>query len=124
MDKARESRSVTDDLASRASTTEEDARRGGDAVARGTEIEFLVDGNPVRAFEGESVAAALLAVGKRALRTTSRKGEPRGAYCTMGVCFDCIMTIDGRPNVRACQTKVRAGMRVESQLGLGTWLLK
>lgn len=87
------------------------------AITRGSEIDILVDGRPVRAFEGESVAAALLAAGERALRTTSRRGEARGLYCGIGVCFDCAMTIDGQPNVRACQTPVRAEMRVESQAG-------
>ncbi len=91
------------------------------ALRRGPEVEIIVDGLPVRAFEGKSVAAALLADGRRALRTTSRLGEPRGMYCGIGVCFDCVMTIDGRPNVRTCQTPVRAGMRIESQRGEGTW---
>lgn len=91
------------------------------AIVRGPEVEILVDGEPVRAFEGESVAAALLAVGKRALRTTARSGEPRGLYCGMGICFDCVMTVDGQPNVRTCQTPVRHGMRVESQVGEGNW---
>ncbi|RUL87934.1 (2Fe-2S)-binding protein [Tautonia sociabilis] len=91
------------------------------ALARGPQVEILVDGRPVRAFAGESVAAALLAAGQRTLRTTARRGEPRGLYCNIGVCFDCVMTIDGRPNVRTCQTPVRDGMRVESQQGEGTW---
>lgn len=98
-------------------------RRFDGVAARGRELEILVDGGPLRAFEGETVAAALLAAGRRALRTTSRRGEPRGMYCGIGVCFDCVMTIDGRPNVRTCQTPVRAGMRVESQRGEGTWNL-
>lgn len=98
-------------------------RRFDGAVARGREVEILVDGRPFRAFEGETVAAALLAAGRRALRTTSRRGEPRGVYCGIGVCFDCVMTIDGRPNVRTCQTPVRAGLRVEAQRGEGTWTL-
>lgn len=102
---------------------EHDLRADG-AVRRGPEIEIVVDGLPVRAFEGESVAATLVASGRRALRTTARLGEPRGMYCGIGVCFDCVMTIDGRPNVRACQTPVRAGMRVESQRGDGTWRLE
>ena len=85
---------------------------------------ILVDGQPLVAFEGESVAAALLASGRRALRTTARRGEPRGMYCGIGTCFDCVMTVDGRPNVRTCQTPVRAGMRVESQRGEGSWGLK
>jgi len=95
-----------------------------EAVVRGAAIKIIVDGEPLRAFPGESVAAALLAHGKRALRETTRNGEPRGVYCGIGVCFDCAMTIDGQPNVRACQTKVRAGMRVESQSGDGIWLVK
>lgn len=92
-------------------------------VARGPEVELVVDSQPVRAFEGESVAAALLAAGRRTLRTTACFHEPRGMYCGIGVCFDCVMTIDGRPNVRACQTTVRAGMRIESQPGDGVWRL-
>lgn len=92
-------------------------RRIEDAIERGAEVEIVVDGRVVRAFEGESVAAALLAAGRRALRTTSRRREPRGLYCGMGVCFECVMTIDGRRNVRTCQTPVHAGMRVETQTG-------
>lgn len=96
-------------------------RIGTEAVARGREVEVLVDGQPVRAFEGETVAAALLAAGRRGFRTTSRRGEPRGFYCGIGVCFDCVMTVDGRAGVRACQTPVRDGMRVKTQHGAGTW---
>lgn len=94
------------------------------AVRRGPEVEIVVDGLPVIAFEGESVAAALFASGRRALRTTAQLHEPRGMYCGIGVCFDCVMTIDGKPNVRSCQTPVRAGMRIESQHGDGVWRLE
>lgn len=90
-------------------------------ITRGPEVEILVDGHPVQAFEGETVAAALLAAGQRGLRTTARRGAPRGLYCGIGVCFDCVMTVDGQPGVRTCQTMVRAGMRVDSQAGSGTW---
>jgi D-hydroxyproline dehydrogenase subunit gamma len=99
-------------------------RRIDEAVSRGSAIEIIVDGAPLRVFLGESVAAALLADGKRTLRKTARKDEPRGVYCGIGVCFDCAMMIDGQPNVRACKTKVRAGMRVESQSGDGIWRVK
>lgn len=102
----------------------EDPGRIPGAVTRGPEVELLVNGQAFQAFEGESVAAALLAAGKHALRRTARFGEPRGLYCAIGVCFDCRMTIDGRPNVRACQTPVRAGMRVESQVGEGAWSIE
>lgn len=103
--------------------TPDDARFAG-GVTRGPEVGIVVDGQPVRAFEGESVAAALLAAGRRALRITARLGEPRGLYCGIGICFDCVMTIDGQPNVRTCQTPVRAGMRIESQQGDGAWRLE
>lgn len=96
-----------------------DGRRIDGHVQRGREVEILVDRQPLCAFEGESVAAALLASGRRTLRTTSRRHEPRGLYCGMGVCFECVMTIDGRRNVRTCQTPVRAGMVVETQTGDG-----
>lgn len=96
-------------------------RRVNGAIARGGEIEIVVDGRTVRAYEGETVAAALMAAGQRALRTTSRRGEPRGLYCGMGVCFECVMTVDGLPNVRTCQAPVHAGMRVQTQAGDGTW---
>jgi hypothetical protein len=71
--------------------------------------------------DGQTVAAVLLAAGRRAFRTTARGNQPRGYFCGMGVCFDCLMQIDDRPNVRACQTLVRDGMRVHSQLGEGAW---
>jgi len=96
-------------------------RRIEGAVTRQPAIEIIVDGRSVPAFPGESVAAALLATGKRAFRTTARRDEPRGAYCGIGICFDCVMTVDGQPNVRACQTRVRPGMRIETQLGHGVW---
>ena len=101
-----------------------DDRRVAGGLTRGPEVEIVVDGQPVRAFEGETVAAALLAGGRRALRTTARRHEPRGVYCGIGVCFDCVMTVDGIPNVRTCQTPVRAGMRVESQPGDGRWRIE
>ncbi|HKI32571.1 MAG TPA: (2Fe-2S)-binding protein [Gemmataceae bacterium] len=78
------------------------------------------DGEELRAVEGQTVAAALLAAGRRTWRTTGRRGEPRGLFCGMGVCFDCLVRIDGRPNCRACQTPVANGMRVETQHGSGS----
>ncbi len=85
-------------------------RRG--VKARREAIEILVDGRPLPAFEGETVGAALAAAGCRSLRMTSQ-GEPRGLYCGMGVCFECRLSIDGRPGERACLTAVRPGMRIE-----------
>ena len=95
-------------------------RRVDDGLQRGHAVQILVDGEAVLAFEGESIAAALLAAGTRVLRTTARYGAPRGLYCGMGVCFECVMTVDGRPNVRTCQTPVRDAMRVDTQKGEGS----
>ncbi|BCL14567.1 hypothetical protein GCM10017556_23060 [Micromonospora sagamiensis] len=59
------------------------------------------------------MAATLLAAGRRELRKAPRRGEPRGVYCGIGVCFECVMSIDGR-RVRTCVTPVKDGMQVES----------
>jgi aerobic-type carbon monoxide dehydrogenase small subunit (CoxS/CutS family) len=80
-------------------------------------VTIILDGEPVDAFEGETVAAVLLARGEIATRRTAG-GEPRGIFCGMGVCFDCLMIVDGVPNTRACMTWVREGMQVARQEGL------
>jgi predicted molibdopterin-dependent oxidoreductase YjgC len=85
--------------------------------SRGAALSFTFDGQNVPAYEGETVAAALWATGRSSLRTTARRDEPRGAFCLIGVCFDCLVRVDGRANVRACQQPVRDGMQVESQRG-------
>ena len=65
----------------------------------------------------DSVAAALLLNGVRTCRTSVVGGEPRAPYCLMGVCFDCLVTIDGVGNRQGCQVRVADGMRVETQHG-------
>jgi len=77
-------------------------------------VMFEIDGRSVEAREGDTVASALLAASVRAFRRT-RHGAPRGIFCGMGVCFDCVVTVDGVHSVRACMTAVRAGMKVETQ---------
>ena len=84
-------------------------------------VRFQMDGTEVVAQVGESVAAALLSSGRRILRWTSRRSEPRGLFCGMGICHDCLVRINGRPGMRACQVEVIDGMRVESQRGAGLW---
>ena len=76
---------------------------------------MTVDGLPVRAREGDSVAAALLASGAAVTRRTPVSGSPRGPWCMMGACFDCVAVVDGERGVRACMTPVRNGMRVDTQ---------
>ena len=97
--------------------TETRVRGGG--VERGEPLTILVDGAPVTADRGETVAATLLAAGHRTLRTTLIRGEPRGIFCGMGVCYDCLVVIDGRLSRRACVTPVANGMRVDTQHGTG-----
>ena len=80
-------------------------------------VALVVDGEPIGAREGDSVAAALLSAGLLAFRTTAVTGAPRGPFCMMGACFDCLLTIDGVANRQACMTPVRAGMRIERQRG-------
>jgi uncharacterized metal-binding protein len=84
-------------------------------------VVFTLDGRPIEAHAGEPVAVALLAAGVRTLRTMPRTGEPRGGFCFVGRCADCLMVVDGVPGVMTCLTPVRAEMRVETQFGLGVW---
>ncbi|WP_020579551.1 (2Fe-2S)-binding protein [Actinopolymorpha alba] len=80
---------------------------------------FWFDGHEVPFRPGATIGAALLASGIRSWRTTRGQGRPRGVFCGIGVCFDCLATVDGRPNQRACLTPARDGMDVRSQEGTG-----
>jgi D-hydroxyproline dehydrogenase subunit gamma len=88
----------------------------GEALARGPQVTIALDGRPVLAHAGETVATVLIAEGERATRTTVG-GEARGVFCGMGVCFDCLVVVDGVPNTRACMTYVAEGMDVRRQDG-------
>ena len=77
-------------------------------------VTFSFNDEPIVAYEGELLAAALLAHGIRALRETGPDRAPRGLYCAIGHCFECQVVVDGRAGVRACLTPVRDGMRVGS----------
>jgi D-hydroxyproline dehydrogenase subunit gamma len=80
-------------------------------------VPVTIDGRPFAAREGDSVAATMLAAGIQGCRTTPVSGAERGPFCMMGVCFDCLVTIDGQPNRQGCLVPVRAGMRIERQSG-------
>jgi hypothetical protein len=88
-------------------------------VTRGPRLTFSFDDHELVAYQGETVAAATMAHSIHTLRVTTRDAQPRGVYCGMGVCFECLVTVDGWPNQRACLTPVTSGMRVSSQLGWG-----
>ncbi len=70
-----------------------------------------IDGEQLEAFPGESLATAILASGRRVFRRT-QGGSPRAPFCNMGVCFDCVVTVDGVTTLRSCMIAVRPGMKV------------
>lgn len=82
-----------------------------------TNVTISVDGTPVVAKATDSVAAAMLAAGMQTCRTTAVSGLPRAPYCMMGICFDCLVVVDGVGSRQGCMTRVRDGMRVERQSG-------
>lgn len=82
-------------------------------------LTIFVNDQPVEVSEGITVAAAVLSQGLRQTRTTPVSGSQRAPFCLMGVCFDCLMVIDGLANQRACCTYVQDGMRVNNQQGAG-----
>lgn len=85
----------------------------------GATVSITIDGRPFEARSGDSIAVAMLAAGMTACRSTAVSGAPRGPYCMIGVCFDCLVTVDGRPNQQACVVPVSVGMRIERQTGAG-----
>lgn len=82
-------------------------------------VHIVIDGQRCTAKKGEVIAAALLANGHRTHRLTAKRHEPRGIYCGIGQCTDCVMTVNGVPNVRTCITEVAEGMVIETQEGYG-----
>lgn len=81
-------------------------------------VTIYFDGQSIPARAGEPIEAALMNAGIRAFRTTAKRHEPRGIFCAIGRCTDCMMIVDGVPNTRTCVTLVRDGMQVETQHGL------
>ncbi|WP_219419853.1 (2Fe-2S)-binding protein [Pseudonocardia nigra] len=77
-------------------------------------LEIVFDGTPLPAVRGQSVGSALTDAGIRSWRSTRKRHRPRGLFCGIGVCYDCLLTVDGRPNQRACLVPVHDGMRLES----------
>ncbi|HJO05149.1 MAG TPA: (2Fe-2S)-binding protein [Acidobacteriota bacterium] len=92
-----------------------------DDVDRAEIVRFSCDGEIVEGRRGETIGVALLAAGRRTLRITPRRNEPRGLFCAMGVCFDCLVEVDGRAGLRACLIPIREGMVVKTRsMGSGT----
>lgn len=78
---------------------------------------FFFEGKEFAARKGDTVASALLASGVGVFRTTPGSSSPRAPYCMMGICFECLLEIDGVPNVQSCQAEVLDGMIIKSQRG-------
>ena len=83
----------------------------------GETVSLKVDGREIRARAGDTVAGAMLAAGIDHFRTTPVTESPRAPYCLMGVCFDCLVTIDGVGNRQGCLVPVTEGMQIEIQKG-------
>ena len=78
-------------------------------------VTLIVDGELLRAYKGETVAAALMAAERRTFRVSLRFQKARSLFCGIGVCFDCLVQIDGRSGRRACQVFVSDRMEVETR---------
>ncbi|WP_028033943.1 (2Fe-2S)-binding protein [Chelativorans sp. J32] len=87
------------------------------ATSRKARLSFDFEGHRLEAEDGDTVAAALLLAGERVLRSTAVSASERGPFCLMGVCFECLVEIDGIPNRQACMVKVLPDMRVRRQRG-------
>ena len=81
-------------------------------------VTLYYNGEPIEALEGEPIASALMNAGIRVFRTTAKRHEPRGIFCAIGRCTDCVMVVDGRPNIRTCVTPLKEGMKVQTQYGV------
>lgn len=78
-------------------------------------VSITVDGQPMTGTSGQSIAGVMLASGLRSWRTTATMDRPRGIFCGIGVCFDCLVTVDGVRDVRACQRQACDGAEVTFQ---------
>ncbi|MEM7530675.1 MAG: (2Fe-2S)-binding protein [Chloroflexota bacterium] len=83
-----------------------------------TKIQLTIDGQPTQAYLGESIAAVLMLMGKRTFTQPSAYNLPRTLFCGMGVCHQCLVTVDGVADVRACVTPVQEGMGISTQFGI------
>lgn len=85
---------------------------------KGKTVRFTMDGKVIEGYEGEPIAAALKAAGLMVHRYTQKEHKPRGIFCAIGRCTDCVMIVDGVPNIRTCITPLRDGMKVQTQYGV------
>ena len=81
------------------------------------EVTIIINDKVITAIDGEPIASALIAAGIKTFRITRVMKESRGYFCGIGLCSDCMMVVDGVPNVRTCITPVKEGMKIETQMG-------
>ncbi|MDN3025350.1 (2Fe-2S)-binding protein [Streptomyces sp. S.PB5] len=85
----------------------------------GPAFTVTLDGRAIEALPGQTVAAALWSAGVTSWRSTRGEGRPRGVFCGIGVCFDCLVTLNDRPNQRACLVPLKPGDAIRTQEGTG-----
>ena len=85
---------------------------------KGRKVTFSFDGKELSGYEGESIAAARKAAGVMVHRYTAKQHKPRGIFCAIGRCTDCVMIVNGVPNVRTCVTPLEEGMQIQTQYGV------
>jgi D-hydroxyproline dehydrogenase subunit gamma len=78
-------------------------------------VRIAIAGREVEAEEGQTIAGVLLGQGRVSWRRSGRTGKARGVFCGIGVCFDCLVVVNGLRDVRACQRRVAEGDRIEFQ---------
>ena len=86
-----------------------------DTKEKGKKVTITFEDREIEAYKGEPIAAALLASGVKVFRRTRKRENPRGPFCGIGLCTDCVMKVNGEPNVRTCITPVKDGMVIEKQ---------
>lgn len=81
----------------------------------GQQITIMIDGEPTEGFDGQTIAGLMLSNGRLSWRRSSVADQPRGLFCGIGICFDCLVVVNGDRDVRACQRRAIAGDVIELQ---------
>lgn len=87
---------------------------------KGKLVKFIYNDKEMEGYEGEPIAAALKAAGVMVHRYTKKQHKPRGIFCAIGRCTDCVMVVNGKPNIRTCTTPLEEGMVVQTQYGVSS----
>lgn len=87
--------------------------------SKGKLVKFYFEGKELEGYEGEPIAAALIANNIKVFRITEKMKRPRGFFCAVGKCSSCLMTVNSKPNVMVCVEPLKEGMKVEKQKGRG-----